>query len=223
MFNVKKVNRILLSISISISVILLQGCSNEFDISSASETKSIQEANTIAAEYVELVNNQYVLNLSENEAVALGISKSDYNRMQKEVFQVNLLILEYQTKGLNIELNDPSNIHIERSYLRLRSQGEGNNDKPNIYFIMPPTGAGGTGSAFAPNGVKSVTIRASMGCLIGSFYGTVKCGGQQIPFSAAGFSGGSTTVNLPMSNTNVTITANTACSFGGSISATFNY
>jgi hypothetical protein len=57
--------------------IFVQSCSNDFDSFSDVTIVDSQKANLIASEYLELQNDQYVLNLSEDAAFALGISKLD--------------------------------------------------------------------------------------------------------------------------------------------------
>ena len=44
-----------------------------------------REASLVAAEYLSLVDNQYVLNLTQEEAILLGISDFDYQRITKEI------------------------------------------------------------------------------------------------------------------------------------------
>jgi len=78
-------------------------------------------------------------------------------------------------------------------------------------FTMPITGEGGSCSFYAPAGTTSITITGCVPCLGGDVEGTVRVGGQTINYTIVGLSGGSTTINLPMSGVNVTVTGNTYC------------
>ncbi|MDR3185181.1 MAG: hypothetical protein LBT49_07240, partial [Prevotellaceae bacterium] len=109
----------------------MQSCSHEDDIFSDTIAVDTQQANLIASEYLELIGEQYVLNLSEEDAIALGISKFDYNRMQTEIEQTNLEI-EQCMKNTNNRiqlidsksLNDIREKEIGSNILRLKNGTE---------------------------------------------------------------------------------------------------
>lgn len=61
--------------------VFIQSCSNKDSMFLNSVAVDSQGANMIALEYLELVDNQYVLNLSKEDAIKLGISRSEYRRM----------------------------------------------------------------------------------------------------------------------------------------------
>lgn len=126
--------------------------------------------------------------------------------------------------GIEVEINDPRNVQIETTKIRLKSQTESNDTikKPDFSFFMSP-GTTGSATAFAPKGVKSVTIAVTEQCFVGSIIGEINCGGTIIKFNATGFSGVSTTIRLPSSNTNVKIECGTPCTTGGYFTANFNY
>jgi len=196
----------------------VQSCSNEVDdYSTNANVETRWDANAIATKYLELVDNQYVLNLSEGKAVSLGIDKANYDRMQEEIRQTNAFIIECQAKGAQIYVNDPQKIQVSSSIIRLKSDSEIAGS-----FDMPETGAGGSCTFYVPAGYTSITISGATPCLVGNINGTVQCGGQSIPYSATGLSGGSTTVNIPMSATYVKVTGNTPCSGGGTVVVTIN-
>jgi hypothetical protein len=205
--------------------IFTQSCSFDED-SLSNNTIDSQKANLIALDYLELQGEQYVLNLSEKDAFVLGISKFDYDRMQKEIFEGNALIREYQAKGDQIVLNDPQENRVNISNIRLKNGNEkvyDNNRDKACYFTIPSTGAEGSAFAFVPNGAKKLKISFTCGCFLASCSGSITCGGVSVPYSIFGFSGGSTTINIPVSNTNMKVTGNTLCSGGGSISASYVY
>ena len=125
--------------------IFIQSCSkeDEFDdeFSATSTTavdwkkkKETEKANKIASQYMELVGRQYVLNLSEEEALSLGISKSEYERMQKEIFDVNAYTLELEAKGMVFDLSDPKMSRIDNSNIRLK-QDSGPGSTSETYRI----------------------------------------------------------------------------------------
>jgi hypothetical protein len=244
---VNRKNRILslgiLLVSIITLGIFVQGCNSDDSIFSNTITVNSQQANLMASEYVELVDNQYVLNLSEGKALALGISEFDYDRMQTEIREVNAFIIECQAKGIDVDINEPKKVDPNIQKVRLKSEngtenanssGENSNGGNSLgtsnsssnssfacSFGMPANGIPGSASASVPYGVTKVKITFSTTCFGGICSGTVKCGGVSTSYSLSGISGGSTTVNLPMSNTNMTITGNTNCTVGGNISVHF--
>jgi hypothetical protein len=206
----------------------MQSCSNESDYSlDVTAVDSKENSNMIASNYLEIIDNRFVLNLSEKEAIVLGISKSEYNRIQTEIIEANAFIIEWQNQnpGVKIELNDTKNEEVNIRKIRLKGGDENNNsnDSVNIVgsFNMSANGAGGSTSIFVPSDVTKIKIDSYIPCLIGTFYGTVRCGGQSTAYSAIGVWGGSTTVNLPLSNTHITITGTTPCSGGGQVNIYF--
>ena len=152
--------------------------------------------------------------------MSLGVSKSDYDRMQIEIRQTNAYIAESVSNGAKITLGNPSK--IDNSRIRLKSNNEQEEEWTKLgSFKMPASGGGGSTSVYIPSGVTSIRISVSVTCLIGSGYGVVKCFGQDISYSCAGLSGGSTMVKLPASGLNVTITGNTVCSGGGTVTVEY--
>jgi hypothetical protein len=214
---------ILLVSTISLGI-FVQSCNSADSIFSNPTAVDRQEANLIASEYVELIGNQYVLNLSEEKALALGISELDYGRIQTEISQANIFIIECQANRIEVAINEPEKIKPDIQKIRLKSgkESESGNDIA-CSFTMSPTGADGYASAAVPNGAKKVKLTLTSPCTIGSCSGTVACGGVSIPYAIVGISGGSTTVKLPLSNTNMTIRGSTSCPGGGSVSAKFGY
>jgi hypothetical protein len=208
----------------------MQSCSNESDhFLDVTAVDSKENSNMIASKYLEIIDNRFVLNLSEKEAIVLGISKSEYNRIKTEIIEANAFIIEWQNQnpGVKIEQNDTKNEEVNIGKIRLKGGTENNNNNNNIVgsFKMSADGIGGAGSTsiFVPSGVTKVKIESYIPCLSGAISGTVRCGGQSIAYSAIGAYGASTTVNLPVSNTNITITGITPCTGGGKVSISFIY
>jgi hypothetical protein len=203
-------NSAIVFVSIIALGIFAQSCSKEDDIFSNTMAVDSQQANLIASEYVELIGNQYVLNLSEKNAIALGVSKFDYNRMQTEIQETNAFIIESQKSGIEVDINDPQKVQIDIPNVRLKN---GSENTSTCSFTTS-----GSCSVFVPSNKTKVKISFACKCFIGVCSGNIQCGGTTISYSITGISGGSTTKNLPMSNTNITVSGNTSCSDGGTIS-----
>jgi hypothetical protein len=214
----------------------MQSCSSEDEyFSDTIKIVDSQQANLIALEYMELIDNQYILNLSEEKAIALGISKFDYDRMHQEIRQANAFIIDCQKNGIEIDLNDPQKVQINIQKVRLKNGNEvgswadwtwingenGNSGNSGGSFVMQETGAGGSWSGSVPNGATKIKITLTSACVIGSCSGYIVCGGTSITYSIVGLCGGSTTKDLPMGNTNITVTGNTVCSGGGTVVISF--
>ena len=200
--------------------VFVQSCSQDDDEFLTKTMVDSQKANIIASQYIELENNQYILNLSEEKAMSLGISKIDYGRMQEEVFQANAFIIECKENGIEVAVNDPRDIQIDIPRVRLKSDSE--QDVSAVSFTLYDTHEN-SGSKDVPDGYKKVEIVVAISCLLGSASGKVVCGGTPISWSITGVSGGSKTVDLPYSKTNMTITGQTFCSGGGYLRSTFKY
>lgn len=186
---------------------LMQSCDDSND-SAIFTMLDREEANKIAAQYLEIANNQYVLNLSEEGARALGISKLDYSRIQADIILGNTFI---QENGLEAKIAFPS--------IHLRSCNEEN----ACSFKMQGTGMQGSASVFIPINVSRIRISLISACFFATAFGNVLIGGQRISYSIWGISGGSTTVSLPLSNTHATINGHTMCSDGGTITVHLIY
>ena len=66
------------------------------------ELTDSQTASEIALDYLELEENQYLLNLTESEAAELGISQYDYDRMVQEIAFTNQQIREWEKMELGV-------------------------------------------------------------------------------------------------------------------------
>jgi hypothetical protein len=209
-----------------IAAVVIVGCQKETDDEFDAIMYERQKVNEIAVSYLFLENNQYVLKLSREQAQSLGISQSDYERMLKEIEQTNTFIRESVAGNIDITLTDPQ--HIQISIIRLKNGVEdGNEEDTAVRFgsaNMTSTGlsSGGSVSGFIPSGVTEIKITATTGCIVGVVSGTVSAAGGSTPFTIVGIGGGSTTVKLPASNTNVTVRGGTMCSNGGNFSVSYN-
>jgi hypothetical protein len=197
---------------------LVPSCSNENDILSTN-TVNKKEACIIASKYVELVGNQYVLNLSEEKAISLGISKADYDKMQEDIRGGNALILESQARGDQVVLNDPKNIQVNTSNIRLKDDGEIITQGCSYQVPLPYTNYGC--SAWAPAGATQIQISVLGTCSLTTYTGTISCFGQTTYFTVGGASGGSGTFNIAAGNVSVSVKGQTNCSDGARVTFVF--
>ena len=192
--------------------IVMLGCQEE-DLATTMADR--QEKDEIASKYFELRNNQYMLNLSEREAISLGISKSDYNNMCEEISKANAFITEKINDGIEIILADPQKKQIDRSIVRLKVENEEEKNRKCLIFNEKI----GTGpkAKLVPIGVTSVTIATTTQYALNVITGTVKNFGVEKAFVIIG--GGSVTIDLAASNTSMTINMNQTCSCDSHYSA----
>ena len=193
---------------------VLIGCQKDC---SAITTVDSQKANEIAQEYIVLKSNHYVLNLSKKEAISLGISKSDYDRMQMEIRQINAHIDECLTNGIEMTIEDPQTTRLKGGNLP-----DPEPEKEIIgSFKMPATGEGGSITIWIPFDVTEITINASTTCLLTNAYGAIYGAGfQTIYYSMTGLTP-SKTINIGSGSGGgrwITVTGNTPCSDGGRVS-----
>jgi len=163
----KKIRKFWLSISFIGMVALgvfIQSCSKDDD-DDFSTTMSVdsQKANAIAVEYIELIENQYILNLSEKEVLSLGISQSDYARIQKEIFDTNAFILDCQAKGINVGISDPKKPQIDNSKIRLK-----NGDESGFFVIGQ--GIERMFQLYNPTGMMEVHIGFTSNCAMAAVH-----------------------------------------------------
>jgi hypothetical protein len=194
------------------------GCQEEENLTV--QYSSFEEANITARTYLELRNNQYVLNLSEQQALKLRMSPSDYKRMQDEVSQTNSRIRELlQNSDNSIYLADPQKIDLQNKIPRLKTG-------------VPETSPGSSGTipdqnpvSFTinvPSGATSVHFDMYSASIIGAGNVTIKDVGSDYFFQFFVF-GGNCDINLPMSNTTYTVTVSVSSTFGGSYAYHYVY
>ncbi|HHT04087.1 MAG TPA: hypothetical protein GX005_07210 [Bacteroidales bacterium] len=193
---------------------------NEFKIEKmAIEQKfSSEQTNYIAIRFLGIQENQYYLNLTEKDAIKLGISEADFARMQKEIIAVNLLINEWIDDKIDFKLSNPDSIitndmNISHNIIRLKSGVEPNEriksfSINNMYFS--------TSSFFAPSDANSVSITCLGGGLLTGYNVYVSsCGNKNSSNGVGALGTWSTSINLPCSNTNATVGGRTTNSNGG--------
>lgn len=108
---------------ITLLSIIISSCSKDesFDFISPQsrsivQCKTIVEANKILVDYLELDNEQYVLNISAEDVEELGISLDLYEKVQEELQTTNTLIQTLKNDPNTIlELTDPKSIQKTRS------------------------------------------------------------------------------------------------------------
>lgn len=140
---------------------------SEYDINKIAKNQefSSEQTNYIAIRYLEIQKNQYYLNLTEKKANDLGISKTEFARMQKEISEVNLLINKWDKEGIDFKLSNPDSIQtddmkISYNIVRLRS-GTEPDERTKSFSINNSYFA--TSQFFAPSDAKNVSITCSGG------------------------------------------------------------
>lgn len=220
-------------------IILFIGCSkleitnNEIasnnDIERLVKTKSVkseltrQEANFAALKYLSLVDNRYKLNLSEIEALNLGISKIDYAKMVLNVKEVNDKISSLSLDpNCKLDLPDPQDVKLEYNAIRLKTNIESGGGGT-------PVGSGSLNGQYpaifnvtVPSGYRIIHVDIYSSALIG--YGTAELSNSNglvssdytVRFSF--FGGGGCDLDVPQSGVTYTLTIRVASSDGGSYS-----
>jgi hypothetical protein len=100
-------------------------CSSDdmFSKETANEDTEVQK---ILGEHLTVENNRYVLNLSEEEAMTLGITQSDYSKFLSEIAELNTFVESTEKNETNISviLNDQDNQNFNYNPIRLKSGSE---------------------------------------------------------------------------------------------------
>jgi len=110
-----------------IIAIVLVGCQRDNDVPENTIDDCQMAANEIASGYLFLIDNQYVLNLTEEEALSLGISKSNYDRIQQNIIMSNTLITTWIKNGDSFILKDFQKVNVK--IVRLKNGVEWPTDK----------------------------------------------------------------------------------------------
>lgn len=92
--------------------LILSGCSDKLN---EEQLKSTQEAFVIGYDYLTLSGDKYLLSLTPEKAVSLGIATKDYERMLSDIRQTNVSIknLLAQDPQTKIDLPDPQKKDIK--------------------------------------------------------------------------------------------------------------
>lgn len=191
-------------------------------------------ASLVAREYLALNENQYTLNLTEQEALQLRITQQDYLRMLVEIETANQQIQEW-LKDSNAEfiLTDPNNLDSLMYYddsdidsnIRLKSRSSESFGTPSGHIATDGQEVG-RDVFFAPSGIRNVTFLCRSNVAITPIYnvttqsfGITKTGGG---IGAIGVNS-SYTVGIAASNVDVCLTFKTSDSNGGECSWSANY
>lgn len=219
----KKLNYLLL---LSLGVLLTLGissCSQEDDfVNSTPQTRSVQlcktraEANTVLVNYLELVGDKYVLNISESEAEVIGVPANLYAGTLNEIAGTNELISKLKKDPkMEIQLTDP------QVALKTKSVWE----QPTTYALDPSGTLSTNGqeqkespSVWAPHGTRGIEFLCRANAAITPAYDcrTYSSGLWQVK-TAIGAIGVNTTVKVPLyvSNDYVRVAFSTTDSNGG--------
>lgn len=105
---------------------IIFSCNEEETMEVSTTYSSMEEARTIAVNYLFLEENSYKLHLSEKEAVELGISAAQYQQYVMEIDHLNDEVAEALTHADSthqVILTDPQ--QIKSSIKRTKSMSEG--------------------------------------------------------------------------------------------------
>lgn len=180
---------------------------------------SSDQSNYIAIRFLELQDSKYNLILTQEDAIKLGISQKEFERMQNEVIEVNALIKQWIDNEIDFKLTDPismikNNDPISHDLVRLRSGSESNGGGTKSFLINNKHYT--TSSFFAPSATKDVSITCFGGGLVTGYNAyTSSCGNMENSGGVGLLGVWSTTIKLTCSNTNVTVGAKTSNSNGG--------
>ncbi len=92
------------------------------------EAKKLRAASIALSEYIVLENNQYKLDISEQDAQKLGITSNLYNTIKDELASTNAIVQKTMENGDSIEMCDVQ--AISKAY---RNGTLGTNDNTNKY------------------------------------------------------------------------------------------
>ncbi|WP_373806452.1 hypothetical protein, partial [Bacteroides heparinolyticus] len=204
-------------------LMLLIGCNKEnvnFYVSS-------DKANSIAFEYIELQNETYVLNLSEEEAEALRISSADFQRIRKDIMETNNTIKDFKQTNdagnFSLCLSDFQDCDVNfmraGAITRSESKPDGNGYIADDQYM--------TIWINVPKNCKSITMNLYSNSIVGFASSSLYYGGQ--PYSSgAGTSSyftGSCSINMsvPVGGESYKVVLRVSSSFGGSYYYNFNY
>lgn len=85
-------------------------CNNNGSADSASDMR--KRDNLTLVKYLKLVDEQYVLDISEEDAIKLGVSKESYRSACEDIVRENANIRKIKEEGGNYSLEDPQE-HME--------------------------------------------------------------------------------------------------------------
>jgi hypothetical protein len=214
--------------------IFMQSCSNEMDeyhnnssemiqMGSAVIKKSIAEAGT----YLELKDNRYIWKLQQKQALQIGLSLEEIDKIKSDLELANQQIAIWEEQGSPFFLTDPEsgltfsfntniNYNVESNIIRLKNGSEqGNMPGGSISTNGQNRGSGG---CFAPHEANKVVYNCTTNAALTPIYnvglsnfGNERWGGG---IGAIG-TVSKYTLGLFASNTTVTVYFSTTDSNGG--------
>lgn len=72
------------------------------------EVKKQREAAIILVEYVRLDGDRYILDISEEDAAALGVAPENYRYACEDIVNTNIFIQQHKAAGDTVDLFDPA-------------------------------------------------------------------------------------------------------------------
>jgi hypothetical protein len=188
-------------------ILFAQSCSQE---SYNASNKSEQEMNLIAVKYLILDNDRYVLNLSEVDALQLGISESHYKKMLENISETNMVIenIKNDPNAGSISLQNPQDIKL--NHVRLKSGGNENSNKMLYRGQMTPTAFGSRYTYSIGSGISKVKFIFCGASLISTASITINGGGLSnyvVNFISAISISDEETVNVALTPTTLNINA----------------
>lgn len=174
--------------------------------------------NLVALNYLYLEDDYYYLDLTQKEAIDIGIPKNEYKRMIDEVNNANNFINNYKGE-VKLSLPNPRDylprdLYIART--RFLSRGEGNQERKRT--IRTEDNEWGHDSFFAPLDADSITCDCFSAGLLQVHMVQTKYSGLVYAESGFALITGHTNfkVKLPATNVNVGVSFKTGSTNGGS-------
>jgi hypothetical protein len=197
-------------ISVLLAGVFMQSCSNEDEISNS---LSEEKMNEIAAPYLIFQSNQFILDLSKQKAVKLGITEFYYKKILKDIQQAN----EDIEKNNLVEEVRFSFENLDKSEIRhiIPRLKDGNEYSNNNFWSINDVSS--SKSFYVTNG--TIQFTGNTACLVGVISITVTMGSQSINASMTllPFGNNVRMVTLPYMSGYCYVTCYTACSGGGSV------
>lgn len=119
-----KINKFWVIAAIVVVNSFLTSCTkNEFNNQKEDKKVDLEErsnTNEVLVNFLELIDDHYVLSITKNEAKKLGISEESYLKTLKEIENTNISLDSLRNKGIEVELTDPKKAvkaRVETKYI----------------------------------------------------------------------------------------------------------
>ncbi|MDR0384591.1 MAG: hypothetical protein LBH60_00780 [Prevotellaceae bacterium] len=214
--------------------IFMQSCSSEMDEYQNNSSDMIQLGSTVvkrsiveASTYLELKDNRYVWTLQQKEALQIGLSLEEIDKIKSDLELANQQIALWEEQDVPFFLTDPEtgfthsfntdiNYNVESKIVRLKTGNE-QDDMPGGSISTNSQNRGSSG-CFAPYKAKNVSYNCTTKAALTPIYnvgisnfGNEKWGGGIGSIGTVS----SFTLGLYASNTTVTVYFATSDSNGG--------